>query len=208
MNLHPDPDDTDASSDPGLSALYRRGATQEPPADLDRRILAQAKAAISTPRTRWWRQPWQPRWLARPLTAVAGLLLALGLAWQMLEEIPPELELTRQTPRPGLVRPAPAPETALQGAADATLAAPPAMGARPTTPAAKDLSKARQLREAAKTENAGESLPTEALKTLQTIRQLVREGHREAAIEQLAAFRRTHPQYPLPDDLASLVKAE
>ncbi len=208
MNVHPDPDDTGASPDPGLSALYRRGATQEPPADLDRRILAQARSAISTPRSRWWRQPWQPHWLARPLAAVAGLLLALGLAWQMLDEIPPELELTRQTPRPGLVRPAPAPETALQGAADATLAAPPAKGARPSAPTAKDVSKAGQVREAAKAENTGEPLPTEALGTLQTIRQLVREGHREAALEQLAAFRRAHPQYPLPDDLYSLVQAE
>lgn len=210
MKAHPDPDDPGATRDPGLSALYRRGATQEPPAELDRRILGQARAAIAPgqsqqPRQR--RQPWPSRWLAIPLSAVAGLLLALGLAWRMLEEVPPEGGLTQQSMGTGLLRPAPAPVTKPESAADATpLAAPPVMSAIPSAPAA--VSKSREFREAAKAENAGEPLPTEALDPLQAIRQLLLQGDREAAIEQLTAFRRAHPHYPLPADLAGLVKTE
>jgi predicted component of type VI protein secretion system len=140
--------------------------------------------------------------LAIPLSAVAGLLLALGLAWRMVE-LPPEVGLTQPPPRSGLVRPAPAPVTTPKDAADA---APPAMSARPSAPAA--VSQSREFREAAKAENAIEPLPTEALDTLQAIRQLVLQGDREAAIEQLAAFRRAHPHYPLPPDLAGLAKTE
>lgn len=208
MNAHPDPDDPGATQDPGLSALYRRGATQEPPADLDRRILGQARGAIAPvqsqqPRQR--RQPWPSRWLAIPLSAVAGLLLALGLAWRMVE-LPPKVGLTQPSPGPGLLRPAPAPVTTPKDAADAADAAPPAMSARPSAPAT--VSQSREFREAAKAEKAIEPLPTEALDTLQAIRQLVLQGDREAAIEQLSAFRRAHPHYPLPAELAGLVKTE
>jgi hypothetical protein len=203
VKAHPDPDAPDATRDPDLSALYRRGATQEPPAELDRRILGLARAAIAPPPRPWrLRLPWRPRWLAIPLSAVAGLLLALGLAWRMVE-LPPEVGLTQPPPRSGLVRPAPAPVTTPKDAADA---APPAMSARPSAPAA--VSQSREFREAAKAENAIEPLPTEALDTLQAIRQLVLQGDREAAIEQLAAFRRAHPHYPLPPDLAGLAKTE
>ncbi|MGB4336928.1 MAG: hypothetical protein WBJ41_19015 [Chromatiaceae bacterium] len=206
MKAHPDPDDPGTTRDPGLSALYRRGAIQEPPAELDRRILGLARAAIAPPPRPWrLRLPWRPRWLAIPLSAVAGLLLALGLAWRMVE-LPPEVGLTQQPPRSGLVRPAPGPETTYESAADAVDAAPPAMSARPSAPAA--VSQSREFREAAKAENAIEPLPTEALDTLQAIRQLVLQGDREAAIEQLAAFRRAHPHYPLPPDLARLANTE
>lgn len=203
MKAQPDPDEPGATRDPGLSALYRRGATQEPPAELDRRILGLARAAIAPPPRPWrLRLPWRPRWLAIPLSAVAGLLLALGLAWRMVE-LPPEVGLTQPSPGPGLLRPAPAPVTTPKDAADA---APPAMSARPSAPAA--VSQSREFREAAKAENAIEPLPTEALDTLQAIRQLVLQGDREAAIEQLAAFRRAHPHYPLPPDLARLANTE
>ena len=203
MKAHPDPDDPGTTRDPGLSALYRRGAIQEPPAELDRRILGLARAAIAPPPRPWrLRLPWRPRWLAIPLSAVAGLLLALGLAWRMVE-LPPEVGLTQPSPGPGLLRPAPAPVTTPKDAADA---APPAMSARPSAPAA--VSQSREFREAAKAENAIEPLPTEALDTLQAIRQLVLQGDREAAIEQLAAFRRAHPHYPLPPDLARLANTE
>jgi hypothetical protein len=47
-----------------------------------------------------------------------------------------------------------------------------------------------------------------ALDTLQVIRQLLLQGDREAAIERLTAFRRAHPHYPLPADLASLANTE
>jgi hypothetical protein len=203
VKAQPDPDEPGATRDPDLSALYRRGATQEPPAELDRRILGLARAAIAPPPRPWrLRLPWRPRWLAIPLSAVAGLLLALGLAWRMVE-LPPEVGLTQPSPGPGLLRPAPAPVTTPKDAADA---APPAMSARPSAPAA--VSQSREFREAAKAENAIDPLPTEALDTLQAIRQLVLQGDREAAIEQLAAFRRAHPHYPLPPDLAGLAKTE
>ena len=45
MNPYPDRSDPELD-EPGLSALYRQGATQMPPAELDRRILDQAQAAL------------------------------------------------------------------------------------------------------------------------------------------------------------------
>ncbi len=45
MNPYPDQSDPELD-EPGLSALYRQGATQTPPAELDRRILDQAQAAL------------------------------------------------------------------------------------------------------------------------------------------------------------------
>ena len=66
---HPDHADADLE-EPGLSALYRQGATQTPRSDLDRRILDQAQAALrpgpanvrqSGPR--YWHWLWSWRWL-------------------------------------------------------------------------------------------------------------------------------------------------
>ena len=112
--------------EPGLSALYRQGATQTPPAELDRRILDQAQAALR-PRpgnatrargqeSRHWRWSqcwnWLPRWplkgnglgnwrrLAIPLSSAAALLLTLGLGLRLLEE---------QSALPGITGMAPSP---------------------------------------------------------------------------------------------------
>lgn len=112
MNPYPDQSDPELD-DPGLSALYRQGATQTPPAELDRRILDQAQTALG-PRSgkaitrargqeprRWhvsrcWN--WLPRWplrgdgrgnwrrLAIPLSSAAALLLTVGLGLRLLEE--------------------------------------------------------------------------------------------------------------------------
>ena len=80
MNHYPyPPDPSDPELDePGLSALYRQGATQMPPAELDRRILDQAQAALQprpekegtpgvTPfargkASRRWLPPWPRLW--------------------------------------------------------------------------------------------------------------------------------------------------
>lgn len=208
MNAHPNPDDQGAPSDPGLSALYRCGATQEPPAEVDRRILGQARVAVPPPLSRWGRQPWPPRWLGKPLTAVAGLLLALGMTWHLLSELPPESGLTAPATGPGLQSPAPAPEKANQGTADASLAAPPALDAGVLAPAAREVTRSRPAPESVKAVKADKPLPAEPLDRLQAIRELLRAGHQEAAIAELAAFRRDHPQYPMPDDLAPLLPRE
>lgn len=102
MNPHLEPSDAELD-EPGLSALYRQGATQTPPAELDRRILDQAQAALksrpgSEP-SRWPRgwnrlarwpsyrsEPWSWRRLAIPLSSAAGILLALGLVLRVLDE--------------------------------------------------------------------------------------------------------------------------
>ena len=77
--MNPYPDQTDPELDePGLSALYRQGATQTPPAELDQRILDQAQAALQpqsekgvTPgvnpfargeASRRWLPPWPRLW--------------------------------------------------------------------------------------------------------------------------------------------------
>jgi hypothetical protein len=112
VNPYPDQSDPELD-DPGLSALYRQGATQTPPAELDRRILDQAQTALG-PRSgkaitrargqeprrwRWLRcWNWLPRWplkgdgrgnwrrLAIPLSSAAALLLTVGLGLRLLEE--------------------------------------------------------------------------------------------------------------------------
>ena len=77
MNPYPDRSDPELD-EPGLSALYRQGATQTPPAELDRRILDQAQAALQprpekegtpgvTPfargkASRRWLPPWPRLW--------------------------------------------------------------------------------------------------------------------------------------------------
>ena len=84
MNHYPyPPDPSDPELDePGLSALYRQGATQMPPAELDRRILDQAHAALQprpekgvTPgvnpfargqASRRWLPPWPRLWVWTP----------------------------------------------------------------------------------------------------------------------------------------------
>ena len=77
--MNPYPNQSDPNLDePGLSALYRQGATQTPPAELDRRILDQAQAALQpqsekgvTPgvnpfargeASRRWLPPWPRLW--------------------------------------------------------------------------------------------------------------------------------------------------
>ena len=126
MNPYPDQSDPELD-DPGLSALYRQGATQTPPAELDRRILDQAQAALGPrpgkaitraqgkePRrwrgSRYWN--WLPRgplkgdgrgnWrrLAIPLSSAAALLLTVGLGLRLLEE---------QSALPGITGMAPSP---------------------------------------------------------------------------------------------------
>lgn len=112
MNPYPDQSDPELD-DPGLSALYHQGATQTPPAELDRRILDQAQTALG-PRSgkaitrargqeprrwRWLRcWNWLPRWLLKgdgrgnwrrlaiPLSSAAALLLTVGLGLRLLEE--------------------------------------------------------------------------------------------------------------------------
>ena len=126
MNPYPDQSDPELD-EPGLSALYRQGATQTPPAELDRRILDQAQAALG-PRpgnaiTRAWRKEsrrwrwsrcwnWLPRWplkgdgrgnwrrLAIPLSSAAALLLTLGLGLRILEQQRAMQGLTGMAPSP------------------------------------------------------------------------------------------------------------
>lgn len=61
---------------------------------------------------------------------------------------------------------------------------------------------------AIKADIADHSYPAEPLDRLQAIRELLRAGHQEAAIAELGTFRRDHPQYPMPDDLAPMLPRE
>lgn len=80
MNEH----DDKQAGDPGISGLWQEADHPEPPAGLDRRILAAAHQAASQARPRkqgWWR-------LAVPFSATAVLVLAVTMLLRVEREAP------------------------------------------------------------------------------------------------------------------------
>lgn len=70
-----------------LYALYREGATSEPDALLDQRILAAARAELTAhpAKPSRGRAPWWKAWL-KPASVMAVAALGLSLTWQVIDQ--------------------------------------------------------------------------------------------------------------------------
>jgi hypothetical protein len=125
----------ESPEDSRIGALYRRSPGEEPPAELDRAILAAARSSASRRR---YRAP-------IPWAVAATLVLTVGIGWQVLQvgvepvvpaSAPPEtesLEARSQAAFPARV-PTPAEDAAPAGAASEVV---PRMMMREATPAKK-----------------------------------------------------------------------
>ncbi|GAB1407927.1 hypothetical protein MASR1M8_18460 [Thermomonas brevis] len=115
--------------------MPRPSGRGEPGAGLDARILAAARAATEAPPSRAPKR----RWIA-PLGVAATVIVAAGLAWQLLPPSPPPVHDAAEAPATAsIVSPAPAARMAdpVAPADDAAAVPPPAIVALEPTPARK-----------------------------------------------------------------------
>jgi hypothetical protein len=79
--------DAESERDTGISEIWKAAAHPEPPAELDSRILAAARQAVTRPQPRkrgWWQ-------LAVPFSATAVLVLAVTLLLRVERQSPERL---------------------------------------------------------------------------------------------------------------------
>jgi hypothetical protein len=220
MAMNPNHDEI--PRDETLSSLYKETAKAEPPAALDALILAAARreAATTAPRPAQRRdRPWWRNWLA-PAGAIATIVLAVSLTLSIEREQREPLPVAASAPAP-----APGAELAESARASSVPVAKPAVPAVDTSarvrksivqgelPLAQPapMPSADRAAEAAvpsasapsaigrRTRNeTGAETPE---RWLDEIRRLKAAGQHVQASEQLKSFQRSHPDYPLPDDL-------
>jgi hypothetical protein len=222
--------------DPKVSKRYRGLGREEPPRELDERILAASRRAGRADRYRW----------AAPLATAAILVLAIGVALNV-ERRQPELDVqgaqkTQQakepqvpaqapafTPDPKLPEPsremrarpqarsAPAPEPQVapqQKIEDARQPAPAA--ASPPASAdnasmAAEVAARRDAQAGARSESAQRAKALAKVQEppevwLERIADLRREGKQEEADRQLAEFKRGYPDYRYSDEMKAKVE--
>lgn len=205
---------TESEQDPKVLQAYRALGDDAPPPALDAAILAAARR-----RGGRWRVP---------LAAAATLTLAAGVALLVQHETPRTREEVALAPQ---VIPAPAPAEKRERAADDRAVAKAASGAEPGAPAAArpaplsesaaradrapppmaarsarapEQERAAELAGAAVPPGfAGKDEPPEAW--LKRIAELREAGREREADESLAAFRRRHPDYEIPEAMRARV---
>lgn len=209
--------------DPALSALYRRSGDIQPPVELDDAVLDAARRAS---RRRRWIFP-----LSTAAILVIGVGLVLRTAMQpefgthpagipgTLTDSPSGAE-AEQTPSPAQARRPRADDAA------APAAKPQAAPPRELTPGLLHEERAEPPRTRSKASAAPQVAPEADMGMsvekappraapddlpqaqpepwLTRIRELLLEGRRAEAKQQLAAFRRQYPGYPIPEDLREL----
>lgn len=165
--------------DSELSRLYRTLEQPEPPADLDRKVIAQARNSLASTRQHKGRLP--RGWV---LTASTIGVLALSLTVVLQISSPPNVDPAAETPEPASVA-TPAAEGPRTGGTGRV--APGAFGvpAKPSEPAGPAL------------DYPG---PDEWLAAIETLREA---GQHEEAAEELKRFKLAYPGYvigePPPD---------
>lgn len=221
--------------DEELSRLYRAGAREEPPAELDRRILAAARQQAlrgRRPRLRPLSSAWTvPVSLAAVIVLSVSLVLVVQLEHEgarapLLEGQPaPSADSAAPagdeagTAAPGAERPQRAvPREAREGEPGAAPAAPSPEALRQREDSAAEARKRQEIRSGAGAPEAemraGERSRTKPAKAppaphvwLAEIEQLLASGEVDAARESLARFRERYPDYPVPASVSAGVTA-
>ncbi|MCC7549355.1 MAG: hypothetical protein IT532_16500 [Burkholderiales bacterium] len=197
------------------SALQRRwhgASTEEPPAQLDARVQAEARRAVGA-RPRLSAAPSPGRWRL-PLAAAATVLIGTTLGLMLLERDAHVPEAARERPAPAATAepgafqapaapgafPAPAAPAAPRAASDAADRRPaPAPGEELPRTRVQPFSGQALSPPAAKARADSEQIDIEAW--LERIRALRRAGRMQEAEQSLRAFRLQHPEQALPEDL-------
>lgn len=212
--------------DPRLDEAYRELRSDAPPAELDERIRAAARRAVGAgPQSLAARErSWASRWRV-PLALAASVVVVVTLTLMMQEQ---EQRASRGAPAPAAAPPAaledrvPAraveedaradrqptpsakPVTPAPAPAAKALAPPPA-AAPPAAPSGSADSLSRERAVGDRPARAARSAPEVARSPedwIEEIRRLKAQGRDAEAATELAGFRRRHPDYPLPADLA------
>jgi len=184
--------------DDKLAERYRALGREEPPAELDRKILAASRRAAGS-------RPGLRRWVL-PLSIAAVIVLSVAVTLQLQRE---QADLEEQVgapaeagkaaapapPAAGNVVRAPVPEAKLQKPA----AGAPAQEGRPSRESA-DRERFERAAPAAAEERAKQLTAEESPeRRLERIAELRRAGRDDEADRLLAEFRRRYPDYRIPE---------
>ncbi len=189
----PTPDDR------GLSQLYRRTRREQPSAELDRAVLAEARLALARRRRR--------RWLV-PLSTAAVLVLGVSLTLYELEA-PRPTALEPQAPPPPVGEAAPAAGAMSDRAAERPA---PRLPRSAVSPRLQETEEALSKRAPSAERDAPEALapatkaetgPAPEVWIARLLEQLER-GDSETLRSELESFRERYPDYPLPAPLKAL----
>lgn len=206
MTRHPQRPDAEEAE---LLEHFRQHGGEQPPAQLDARILAAARAAVQ-PRANAWQR--LGRWLfGRPqrwsvaLAGVATLGIGLSLALRTFEE----------APRYDAVAPAVAPAPKAESMARSARQAAPALYSAPAAPAAvpaPQLEQRKQMAESAVAADAAapmakrsaEPAPAEPQASLRRLAELQRQGDQAAATSLREDLQRRYPRLDIDAELRRL----
>ena len=177
------------AEDDKVRERYRALGHEEPPRELDARILGAARrAAASRPGRRW----------VLPVSIAAVVVLSVSVALQVERE---RSEETGRLAAPAEAGKAAAPEQAGKVIAPAAPAAAPAASDNamraPTLERKLEQAPARAAAKAGRL--SGQSVESSPEQWLARIAELRRAGRNDEADRQLAEFRRRFPDYRIPD---------
>jgi len=197
-----------------VERAYRQLGGDEPPRLLDQAVLNRARRAADRRRPWSWNLGWY-----HTLGTAAGVLLAVGVYLQMRDEVPEQPPPGEPTPL-GAAQQASAPEhaAALETEADAAGALkdrrrdvqPPAeafalpAGEDRTAPMAKQPASGTpadlQAKQALRDQPLGEEQVPAAERWIERLAALRAAGEEDVFRQQLEAFQKAYPDYPLPAD--------
>jgi hypothetical protein len=176
--------------DPKVSHRYRELPSDEPRRALDRAIIAAAHRATERPRAPLVVPAGRHRWYYA-IGAVAVLVLAVGVTLH-LQPDRPDSEALPATERP--MSPPPTARDAAEPSLEKRSA--PAAAARPPERRFEDLSREAPPQEGARVPPTAPETPEQ---WIARIEQLRKEAKHEEADRQLSEFRRSYPDYKVPD---------
>jgi hypothetical protein len=171
-----------------IAKRYRALGREEPPRELDARILAASRRAT--------RSHSRPRRWALPLSIAALVVLSVSVTLQMQHERP---ELAEQSSAPAQASKSVAPPPAAPAplAADKVMRAP-----APERRLEKSAAGAMAPQARPSLESSGEAPE----RWLARIAELRRDGRDDEADRQLAEFRRRYPGYRIPEAMRAKVE--